>query len=1012
MGKSKSNKSVPTPILSNPKQKANSKQDKKVIGLKCATWNIKRGLVKREVELREMLSKENIDVIFLTETDTKQINCETDFVIKGYKTILQERENPNDNLRIVCLVKEIWHSKMVVREDLMCTGFPSIWLEINEENKKPTILGGFYREWTQNGDKTEAAQIKRIEVFSKQIKEANKTNCDMLIMGDANLCSTKWNNHDFLNKNVAIPLKITLDQCGLLSNDVGITYLGDHVQANGMVAQSALDHVYSSKSLDTRLDITTLTNGSSDHNLVLTTIRKNINKNKRYIRKITKRSMKNFSMDKWNATLRKKDWSSVEECTDLDQKVNLFSVNIEEALDEIAPMKEFTVKSHHKFGLSDTTKNLMEKRDKTRASLSIASKQHKAVLMVKYRILRNKTTASIRNDNIEFNENRIKEANNEKEIWNIVNEVTKPRSDCEWKLKTSTGITEDEQEIANTFNQFFIQKIEDLKTGINPQMIEDPLGKLREKMKDNKQEFSLKTVTQLKVAKSLRKLKRKKSSGNDGLSQEKLVMGSDVLVNPLTSIINCSISTGQFPKKWKEAIVTPDLKKGDPQLKENYRPVSCLPAGSKLLEMIVCEQTTKYMEDNKFLPENQHGFRAKRSTMTAWANIQQEWAINTESKQMTGVMLWDLSAAFDTLDVSILIQKMELFGFTEMTRNWFQAFLTGRSQRVKIGSKVSISKNLKSGVPQGGILSPLLYILYVADLEEWLVHSKASTYADDTKTGVSGTNLDEIKKKLEEDGDNVLRYMASNGLVANPKKTSLIFINTKKQCDPIKIKIGGVEIIQEQSAKLLGITFDEDLKWNTQIHGKGGMVSSLNQRLFMIKRLKNSLQYDGLKKVSDSLFNSKLRYGLQLMGQIRWVDSDPQPVLMEKLQKTQNKLLRFLNQSYVKDRISIRSMLNKHNMLSVNQLNAQIKLTEIWKAVNDEDHPFKLVKKTINNDTRVTRGMTDGSLKCDALSNFTKNTFINDSIKAWNKSPMDLKNSLSVNGVKKAIKSFVKLLPV
>ena len=194
--------------------------------------------------------------------------------------------------------------------------------------------------------------------------------------------------------------------------------------------------------------------------------------------------------------------------------------------------------------------------------------------------------------------------------------------------------------------------------------------------------------------------------------------------------------------------------------------------------------------------------------------------------------------------------------------------------------------------------------MYVSDLEEWLIHSTASTYADDTKTGVCGVDLEEIKRKLEEDGNNVLRYMASNGLVANPKKTALVFINTKKQTVPIKIVIGGVEITQEQSAKLLGITFDDDLKWNSQIQGKGGMLSSLNQRLFMIRRLNNSLKYDGLKKVADGLFTSKLRYGLQLMGQVRWMDEDFQSTLMDSLQKAQNKLLRFLNKTFIKDKIS------------------------------------------------------------------------------------------------------------
>ena len=148
----------------------------------------------------------------------------------------------------------------------------------------------------------------------------------------------------------------------------------------------------------------------------------------------------------------------------------------------------------------------------------------------------------------------------------------------------------------------------------------------------------------------------------------------------------------------------------------------------------------------------------------------------------------------------------------------------------------------------------------------------------------------------------ICKKVYKNGLVANPKKTALVFLNLKQKGDPITITIGGETITQTASAKLLGITFDDDLKWNSQIHGKGGLVSSLNQRLFGIRRLKNSLKYEGLKKVADSLFISKLRYGLPLMGQIRWTDQESQSGLPETIQKSQNKLLRFLNNSKIKDK--------------------------------------------------------------------------------------------------------------
>ena len=114
------------------------------------------------------------------------------------------------------------------------------------------------------------------------------------------------------------------------------------------------------------------------------------------------------------------------------------------------------------------------------------------------------------------------------------------------------------------------------------------------------------------------------------------------------------METGVFPEDWKEAAVSPILKKGSAELKENYRPVSCLPVASKVLEKIVTEQMTRFLEVHKLLPDNQHGFREKHSTMTALSSMQKEWTENTESKKKTGILLWDLSAAFDTLDVELL----------------------------------------------------------------------------------------------------------------------------------------------------------------------------------------------------------------------------------------------------------------------------------------------------------------------------------------------------------------------
>ena len=489
-------------------------------------------------------------------------------------------------------------------------------------------------------------------------------------------------------------------------------------------------------------------------------------------------------------------------------------------------------------------------------------------------------------------------------------------------------------------------------------------------------------------------------------------MGSPTLAPTLTQLINRSIERGEVPKHWKIGTVTPVLKKGDPKLVENYRPVTCLPAASKLLESVVCKQVTNFMESNGILPKNQHGFREHRSTMTAWSDIQQDWAMNTENKEITGVLLWDLSAAFDTLEHGILCSKLEIYGFDSCSVSWMKSFLMDRQQMVKIGDANSSLVPLKSGVPQGGIISPLLYIVYVADLEEWLQVAKAITYADDTSTSASSKCLTSVINRLEKDAINVLKFMASNGLVANPKKTVFMLLNHKNQTNtPVEIKIGNVTIQQEHQAKLLGMSINDKQKWSEQIRDPGGLIPTLNKRLFLIRRLKNQLGKRELKKVAESLYISKLRYGAQLLGKIRWSEEDPKTADLRSIQVTFNKMARLISNSTIRDRQDMKLLFQELGWLSFNQMNAQVKILEAWKMVTIPNYPNKFELKTVEPNGRTTRSISNEVVIEPGGSNLGTATFISDAARAWNKYSLTLKDISSVYAAKKEIKEIVKTLP-
>ena len=294
-------------------------------------------------------------------------------------------------------------------------------------------------------------------------------------------------------------------------------------------------------------------------------------------------------------------------------------------------------------------------------------------------------------------------------------------------------------------------------------------------------------------------------------------------------------------------------------------------------------------------------------------------------------------------------------------------------------------------------------------MELWLKHSSGLTYADDTSTSVTGDNIEEVILKLEEDADLILRFMASNGLVANPKKTTLMILNhNNKSHTQVEVKVGQDTISQEKSSKLLGVIINESETWDDQINGRGGVVSALSQRLYLIRRLKNQVSKERLAKIADSLWTSKARYGLQLYGQVRLSEEDVLSGTMANLQQAQNNLLRTLENVRVKDKVSIKTMLSKHKMLSINQMNAQVKLTEMWKAVNYRNYPLKIDQLQPSENGRTSRGVSNGKL----AEPVTLNTFLGNATRLWNKAPIGIKNSKSISTVKKEIKAFCLSLPI
>ena len=270
--------------------------------------------------------------------------------------------------------------------------------------------------------------------------------------------------------------------------------------------------------------------------------------------------------------------------------------------------------------------------------------------------------------------------------------------------------------------------------------------------------------------KHLQSLTDGKAVGLDGLSPRLLRTAASVISVPLTKLINLSISTGIFPDEWKMAKVVPLHKKGSTLDRGNYRPVSVLSTLSKLLEKHVHSSFYSFLTEHKLLHSAQSGFRSLFSCETALANLVNKWSEAIDKGLLNGVILLDLRKVFDLIDHQILLHKLHLYKCSTKSMQWFQSYLEERTQRTTFRGHVSETLHVGQGVPQGSILGPLFFILFINDLP-LCVKSDIDMYADDSSITSTATCVTELNAKLNDDLRNISTWCKENRMAATSSKT-------------------------------------------------------------------------------------------------------------------------------------------------------------------------------------------------------------------------------------------------
>lgn len=518
-------------------------------------------------------------------------------------------------------------------------------------------------------------------------------------------------------------------------------------------------------------------------------------------------------------------------------------------------------------------------------------------------LYRNKLKSLLRRAEKEYYTEKISSCQkNLNETWKIIKRlINSPKADSTPNTFTVNGSTVSGNEnVANAFNQFFVNIGSQLARKITPSSV-DFKTYLSHSFKHS---FGLYFTDQNELVSICSTLKQKDSTGHDGISSSIIKKSMVNIVDLLTHIINCSLRTGIVPSSLKIAKVVPIFKSGQKDQLVNYRPISVLPFFSKLLEKVVYNRLISYLNKWNILVQNQFGFRSNRSTCMAVIDMCDKISqALDENKYAAGIFI-DLSKAFDTVNHSILLKKLESYGIRGSCLDWFTSYLSNRYQFVAVNGAISTRQLITCGVPQGSILGPLLFLIYINDITACSDMFKFILFADDTNLFLSNKSLTELENIVNIELEKLSVWFKANKLSLNIGKTHYILFRNKgkKMNNNLTIKIDGTKIDQVCTTKFLGLYIDEGLTWANHI---SYISSKISKNIGIIHRLSRIVPSHVLTVLYNTLILPYLSY-----CNIVWASNYPSR--LKPLELLQKRAIRILCKA---DRLASTSDLFKQKYL-------------------------------------------------------------------------------------------------
>lgn len=770
----------------------------------------------------------------------------------------------------------------------------NLWLEIKRGGKK-YIIGGCYRHPNQSISEFQLALDKTLCLISSR-----KTPC--ILAGDLNIDLLKYEiNYDtteFVN-------------CMLARNFLPAVLLPTRITNR---SATIIDHIYYYEGTQ-RCDLFNINCGNifadvSDHlpNFILIN-RKTVQKDYRNRPKIRLFTGKNKTL--FVNKLKDIDWNNVV-CSEMDANAayNNFHCEIKRNFENCFPL---------------TTLSIRGCKDKKwiTPGLKISSR-HKNKLYQKWLTTRNpmdgqiykrfkslfEKTAKTAEENY-YNSIFDGRSSNAKKIWRNINTI------CSYKKSKSRNIIDkliidknevlDPQLICEEMNAYFSSIGESLSKQL-PKSDLDYSQFLTNPVRDS---MAMYNISPEEILIEINRLSPKKSAGPDDIGSSLIKEFASVFIGPLAHIYNRSLISGIVPSKLKMAKVIPLFKKGDSHCPMNYRPISLLSIFDKILEKIICRRTVSFLEHNNVLYDFQFGFRKYHSTTLALVEVVDEIYQWLDGGNFVAGIFFDLQKAFDTCNHMILLDKLYHYGIRGPMYNWFRSYLCHRTQYTSMGQYHSKLANVSCGVPQGSVLGPILFIIYMNDISNAVKGLRIKLFADDTNMFVAANNLFSLRIKCNGYLADLNAWFLANRLSLNIEKTGYILFQPlfrKWKLKSIEITINGLKIKQLSSCKYLGIIIDERMKWLEHVDF---VYKKLIKFIGIFYKLRSKMPRNCLKNLYFSLVYPHLLFGIELYA-------NTFKSYLTRLVTLNNKLLRILQ--HAQNDVPVLSLYVAYNTLTITLL--------------------------------------------------------------------------------------------